>query len=232
MDTGRCSPVKSASCYCNSLPDGVILSYRYVLPVVDTGKTSFIIPEDSPKTIVFKWKVKLPEGITCTNCVIQWKYFAGNTWGKDKLTGEVAQGKGPQETFVNCADVYITTNTGHSPPSHDKVENPWALYFRGFFPGMPHDPHTKPTDSGLKPLVVRSQLCQARASYATVEGMNKFCKENCMQYPPNCNPDICHCVVDCKAIGKLAELRDSDVYCHQVCLRYPSDCPPDECVCS
>lgn len=81
---------------------------------------------------------------------------SGNTWGVDGA-GEEGVGKGPQETFINCADIIINTNTptGFYPPHGNQVDNPWALYFRGRFPGLPNDSHTRPLDNGLKPLVIR-----------------------------------------------------------------------------
>lgn len=42
----------------------------------------------------------------CGNCVIQWRYIAGNNWGMcDDGTGAV--GCGPQEEFRACSDVSI-----------------------------------------------------------------------------------------------------------------------------
>ena len=49
--------------------------------------------------------MKLPEGLTCSQCVLQWKYRAGNNWGsEDGLSG---LGYGIQEEFYNCADIAI-----------------------------------------------------------------------------------------------------------------------------
>ena len=55
----------------------------------------------------FRIKLKLPEGLTCDHCVLQWWYSAGNNWGCDG-DGTCGLGHGPQETFVNCADIRIT----------------------------------------------------------------------------------------------------------------------------
>ena len=51
-------------------------------------------------------KLQLPANLTCKRCVIQWWWKAGNSWGCEK--GKCGMGLGPQETFVNCADVAIT----------------------------------------------------------------------------------------------------------------------------
>jgi len=51
-------------------------------------------------------RVKLPEGVTCEHCVLQWTYTAGNNWGVcEDGTGRL--GCGPQETFRGCADIGI-----------------------------------------------------------------------------------------------------------------------------
>jgi hypothetical protein len=48
--------------------------------------------------VVFRSTYKLPEGLTCSQCVLQWRYFAGNNWGKCP-NGTEKVGCGPQEQF-------------------------------------------------------------------------------------------------------------------------------------
>lgn len=50
--------------------------------------------------------VKLPSGVTCDNCVIQWYYTTGNS--PTVCNGVANSVDCNQETFVNCADVAIT----------------------------------------------------------------------------------------------------------------------------
>merc|ERR1712042_224148 len=49
--------------------------------------------------------VKLPPGLRCSQCVIQWKWHCGNNWGCDK--SGCGMGHGQQEEFYGCADVAI-----------------------------------------------------------------------------------------------------------------------------
>ena len=35
----------------------------------------------------YKPVVKLPDGVTCAQCILQWDYTAGNSWGVDPVTG-------------------------------------------------------------------------------------------------------------------------------------------------
>ncbi|KAK2704499.1 uncharacterized protein LOC136031354 isoform X2 [Artemia franciscana] len=51
-------------------------------------------------------RIQLPKNLVCENCVLQWHYTAGNNWG-DCDNGTFTTGCGPQETFVNCADIRI-----------------------------------------------------------------------------------------------------------------------------
>lgn len=206
---------------------------QYPLKLEGTNEISFVIPQESKKAEIFRWRVELPEGITCTNCVIQWTYYTGNTWGED-VAGNVGVGYGPQETFINCADVIINTQTGGFagyPPESNEIDNPWALYFRGHFPGVPKDANTPHRPGGLVPLVIRTQLCLPVNDFKRVAGMQDWCMENCMKYPPNCHPEVCRCVTECEAIGDHAKLDEADIFCHQNCLKYPSFCPPDKCRC-
>ncbi|XP_076039285.1 uncharacterized protein LOC143024375 [Oratosquilla oratoria] len=205
---------------------------QYTLELADEpGNTKFIIPEDSKKTEYFIHKVKLPDGVTCTQCVLQWKYFAGNTWGSC-TDGSTSVGCGNQETFINCADIAINTNAGLAASNVNALNNQWLLYFRGSFPGGSTIPtHSLSNPNDLKPLVVRSQLCIPMGQYKNVPFMKDWCRTNCLKYPPNCHPKVCKCVMECEAVGEFALQRDADVYCHQNCLKFNSKCPEDRCRC-
>ncbi|XP_062562175.1 uncharacterized protein LOC134225820 [Armigeres subalbatus] len=66
---------------------------------------------------IYEMKAELPQNFQCTNCVIQWKYIAGNNWGMCP-DGNGAVGCGPQEEFRACADVSVgdTNDTGNRTP--------------------------------------------------------------------------------------------------------------------
>lgn len=53
-------------------------------------------------------------GLECANCVIQWRYIAGNNWGTCP-DGSGAVGCGPQEEFRACADIAIGTSAPGRP---------------------------------------------------------------------------------------------------------------------
>ena len=39
----------------------------------------------SPGNRIFEMQYQLPKGLTCQQCVMQWRYIAGNNWGKYKI---------------------------------------------------------------------------------------------------------------------------------------------------
>lgn len=63
---------------------------------------------------IYDIKARLPEGLECGNCVLQWRYIAGNNWGMcDNGTGAV--GCGPQEEFRACSDISIGEHIAAPP---------------------------------------------------------------------------------------------------------------------
>lgn len=65
---------------------------------------------------VYEMRYSLPDGLTCKQCVLQWKYVAGNNWGVCE-NGTGAVGCGPQEEFRACADVSVTDKDGAADTS-------------------------------------------------------------------------------------------------------------------
>lgn len=105
---------------------------RYPLLVTSTRSVRFDIPPESNKQEVFTYRVQLPPGVTCTQCVIQWTYYTGNMWGLCS-NGTEAVGCGKAETFRNCADVGIYTSAGAGrPPIFVEKQNPFLLYYRDY----------------------------------------------------------------------------------------------------
>jgi len=74
-----------------------------------------------PRVKVLKMKVSLPKGMTCRQCILQFTYTAGNSWGWGPQSAEVHTdvclatkesqigllGCGMQETFRGCADICV-----------------------------------------------------------------------------------------------------------------------------
>ncbi|XP_053382635.1 uncharacterized protein LOC128549609 isoform X2 [Mercenaria mercenaria] len=59
-------------------------------------------------TGLLRYKLKLPRGLTCTQCVLQWKWNTASNNNCNYVTHEnCCEGCGPQEQFYGCADVSI-----------------------------------------------------------------------------------------------------------------------------
>jgi len=76
---------------------------KYPLPLADGSGYKYDL---GTQRGLVKVNVKLPEGLKCERCVLQWHWKCANNWGicEDK-TGRM--GCGPQEYFRGCADIAI-----------------------------------------------------------------------------------------------------------------------------
>ena len=91
--------------------------------------------------------------LSCSQCILQWTYTAGNNWGVcSNGTGEL--GCGPQETFRGCADIRIVDSD--SAPldnnNNQKMQNSNSI---------------------------GNRICTAVAPYDNIEEVNQWCQENC-----------------------------------------------------
>lgn len=98
---------------------------QHPLPMADTGETRYMV--NAAKSKDFNINLKLPDDMTCDQCVFQWTYTAGNNWGRCP-DGSSAVGCGPQETFRGCADIAIMDSLKDGPD-----------------PGFPPAPPPRPT---------------------------------------------------------------------------------------
>lgn len=134
---------------------------------------------NSKRNKVFEIRLKLPDGLTCDHCVIQWWWRVANSWGCDP-DGSCGMGKGEQETFVNCADIRITKNDG-SVPTDPPTQAP--------------PPTTQaPTDAPTTPLPTNAPNpggCKATGAYTGNAAMDAWCRDNCAK--GYCPPSICVC---------------------------------------
>lgn len=64
-------------------------------------------------SVKYNLNYKLPAGLVCEHCVLQWRYIAGNNWGTCK-NGTQGLGCGNQEEFRACSDISIGLSTGNS----------------------------------------------------------------------------------------------------------------------
>ncbi|CAC5390661.1 unnamed protein product [Mytilus coruscus] len=69
---------------------------------------------------IYDLHVRLPADISCTNCVIQWKFSTGYRMGG--INECQCMGCGRQETFYNCADIEIRSDTFFSDSAFVSTE--------------------------------------------------------------------------------------------------------------
>ncbi|XP_046680181.1 uncharacterized protein LOC124367421 isoform X2 [Homalodisca vitripennis] len=193
---------------------------RFPLYVSGTREVRFLIPENTKKKEIFKYKVRLPPYITCSQCVLQWTYYTGNMWGRC-ANGTEAVGCGRPETFRNCADISIVTSTLGLPPQFvsSQPDNPFLLRLMSRAPQLPF------------PAVIRETVCVATPLFRRLPGISDWCQTNCLNYPQNCPSHMCYCPDTCDAIGEIAGRAGADAYCQDQCIVYPSRCPADRCRC-
>lgn len=60
---------------------------------------------------VFSLQLILPRGLTCSQCVLQWKWNTASNWGCDG--SNCGKGCGPQEQFYGCSDVSISSDSSY-----------------------------------------------------------------------------------------------------------------------
>ena len=83
--------------------DGGTRYSRLWPPVACSPPSRYYLGEGTRR---FSTSVKLPVGLSCRHCVLQWRYVGGNNWGICP-GGQAGVGCGHQEEFRACADVAI-----------------------------------------------------------------------------------------------------------------------------
>lgn len=107
---------------------------QYILELEDGG-TTFRPDRGSSK---YEVSYRLPSGLVCDHCVLQWRYTAGNNWG-DCNNGTHGLGCGNQEQFYACSDISIGVSKNFeaedSPPEgYERIPYPLFYYLRhGYF---------------------------------------------------------------------------------------------------
>lgn len=137
----------------------------------------------------FRVRLRLPPGMKCSQCILQWTYTAGNNWGIcPDGTGRV--GCGPQETFRACSDIKIkgAPVKGFKPPIETPVETKPAR------PVRPKPTTERPVLPGTNVITGNGRRkCYPAGEYKNVGKMRKWCNMNCNADPPNCPATHCKC---------------------------------------
>ena len=88
---------------------------QFLLRQAKNNEPRYMVPSENGRSLM-KVDLKLPANLKCINCVLQWKYNAGNSWGTDPVSGRGCIGCGNQEQFYGCADIAIGYDDIMIPP--------------------------------------------------------------------------------------------------------------------
>lgn len=162
-------------------------------------------------------RAQLPVGLSCDRCVLQWRYHAGNNWGKSIVTGQSCLGCGYQEEFYkfvsddfslfndrssvfSCADISI-----RALPNQLLIPN---VSLSRVFPPTATTTSTVPSRASTELMTVNSLL----SYYSILELINK-------------NRSIIRCYPTNEALKPLAGI---ETWCLNLCA---IQCPPTLCAC-
>ncbi|CAH1791294.1 unnamed protein product [Owenia fusiformis] len=162
--------------------------------------TRYPLPDDSRRN--FTVSVQLPAGLSCSQCVLQWKYNAGNSWGVDP-DGTECLGCGEQEQFYSCADISIgdytpspTTAAGDTTTAAGDTTTAAPTTTAGI---IVTQTTTEPTTATIVTTTTTATTtpptggsCYPTPEWETMPGMDQWCIDNCAI--GNCPPDQCYCI--------------------------------------
>ncbi|KAI0218340.1 hypothetical protein LSAT2_029951 [Lamellibrachia satsuma] len=104
---------------------------QHLLQLADGTGTRYSAIEGQP--MKYYIPLRFPPMLVCSQCVLQWKYNTGNSWGVAD-DGRACVGCGPQEQFYGCADVSIErrndTASLAASPNPDNGTTTDAVWFR------------------------------------------------------------------------------------------------------
>lgn len=148
-------------------------------------------------------QIQLPDGLQCSQCVLQWKWHAGNNYGVDP-NGQGCIGCGSQEEFYGCSDIAITGNgqplvplvvdptkpTTHVPAIIQQT-TPVPIPIVSFPPIKTFKPFDTlaPTTYNVRPGTLIT--CKAINYWAGVESLDQWCTVECRK--GNCPQSACSC---------------------------------------
>jgi len=156
------------------------------LKIAGTNRNQYIVKSYGGQT--FHISLQLPRDLTCNQCVLQWWYRGGNNWGCEGRgsSRRCGMGYGPQEHFVNCADVEIVSS--NQPPA---TRPPQTNVPETQQPPVTRVPVTKPVTE--RKTSGPGKRCRANKDWQHLPSMNKWCHRNCNNPRPYCPKSHCTC---------------------------------------
>ncbi|KAL5020518.1 hypothetical protein ScPMuIL_003410 [Solemya velum] len=182
----------------NNVPDAEITQDcldQYVLPLkyhdgTDTGTRR---PIDS-SIGHFITRARLPVGVTCSHCMLQWKWKTGISWGREP-DGHSCIGCGPQEEFYGCSNIAITGSGVQIPTTRRPITSSPLLTLT--VTRRTSETTTIPTSLPQTRTVVTTQRSASRCYGVNLwsgghKTLDDWCVYNCLQ-TNYCPQTMCKC---------------------------------------
>ncbi|GAB1605442.1 uncharacterized protein LOC115222074 [Argonauta hians] len=150
---------------------------KYPLEFLDGTNRYYL--KDFRSNTNFSLSVKLPSQLTCSQCVLQWKYTAGNTYNCDPVLGKCCTGCGDQEQFYACSDIRIVGSHTHhtiTTTTTAAVPQPPSPSYKHT---TPHSEASKTTKKKTDPTGKKEIKCQAKDNLQPKKHFNKWCNLMC-----------------------------------------------------
>ncbi|XP_052082259.1 uncharacterized protein LOC127719925 [Mytilus californianus] len=156
-------------------------------------------------------KLALPADMTCEQCVLQWHYTAGNNHN------------GPQETFINCADIAIDDEANPINPTPVTSRPPTTKASTQPPPSTTTKLTTKkPLTTTKKPTTTSAPSTSKPKTKAPSTTTTSF-----TGHVTSCKADE---IIDCIGVGVYAGL-GYERWCNTYCGDQQDACSPNLCQC-
>ncbi|XP_048749525.2 uncharacterized protein LOC125661528 [Ostrea edulis] len=197
------------------------------LLVLSSHSTRF---SDVTATGRYTFQAQLPVGLTCSQCVVQWKWHTGNNFGYAS-DGHSCIGCGPQEEFYGCADVAIISRTTPISSSHSDTPRPVVITRPPPIVTRPPPIVTRPPPIVTRPPMKTTTLSKISAGFP----INIFPGVPTNAASTTTTTKTVMTTSDrpasgCRAINLWVGNPVLDQWCISNCAR--GNCPPSACACS
>ncbi|XP_014781285.1 uncharacterized protein LOC106877022 [Octopus bimaculoides] len=145
---------------------------KYPLNFLDGTSRHFL--KDFRSNTNFSLSLRLPSHLDCSQCVLQWKYTAGNTYNCDPILDKCCTGCGDQEQFYACADISVKKESGVSKEKHPTSKQKLDSAEKETKGGV-----TSSQDITEKPNINGKMKCQAKYNLQPKKHFNKWCNLMC-----------------------------------------------------
>ncbi|XP_021378831.1 cell wall protein DAN4-like [Mizuhopecten yessoensis] len=188
---------------------------KHLLVNPETGETKRYFGDRTGDIVT---RVKLPKNVTCSQCVLQWRYKTGNSWGTDDQGS--CLGCGPQEEFYGCSDIAISSSGVTNEASTPKTSTLLTTSSTASTTKTTAAPTESTTDSN-KTTTVPTESTTGTTTTTTVPTESTTDTTTTTTAHPKTKRS-------CVSIAVNAE----DKWCNTNCNHDPSFCPPYLCSCN